>query len=114
MPLPATYLRARRTYAKREITLDWRKLAKTKPPLWPGMLFMYSPADVKAETARIEALLGEPTPLVFFGTNSAGLLYAFDAKGAVVLCDDCAPDEPVPLAKTFDQLAKAFVRPVGR
>ncbi len=63
----------------------------------------------KAKTARVENARIANEKFFFIGSNTAGILFALDAKGRVVLFDECEMDEPEPLAKSFDAFTRMFV-----
>jgi hypothetical protein len=109
--LPPAYLRARGKLAGREIELDWRKLGARKPPVWPGMLCMFDAADARRENLELVPRCGERVRdrLFFFGTNTAGLLFAIDQRGRVVVVDEIELDYPTVLARDFDTLAGGFL-----
>jgi hypothetical protein len=94
--------------AGRVLDLDWRKIARREPPMWPGSLSLYSPAEARRETRRLGV-----EGLFFIGTNLAGVLFALDVRKRVVLVDEVEREPCVIVAKDFDRFARAFVTDMG-
>lgn len=109
--LPESYKRARQKLARREVSLDWTKLGRKEPRVWPGMLWLWSAADARRENAERRALLDEAIRdrVFLIGTNTAGLLFAIDSRARVVLVDECEMSGPTLLAKDFELFERSFV-----
>ena len=111
MAIPPSYVRARRKLAGREIALDWRKLGRRKARVWPGVLCLWGAREARRENAERGRFLDEKLQgrLFMIGTNTAGLLFAIDSRGRVVVFDEIEMDYPVLLATDFDRFERSFV-----
>jgi hypothetical protein len=111
MRLPASYLRARRNLGNREIDLDWRKLGRKEPRMWPGMLWLWTARDARRENSERRPSLDSKLRdrLFLIGTNTAGVVFAIDARGRVVIMDEIEMDYPVTLGGDFSAFEKCFV-----
>lgn len=107
MTLPPSYLEARARLAKREIPLDWRKLGSRKPPMWPGMICMFTEQEAERDNARLQPMF-EGAPPFFIGSNAAGILFAIDPHDRVVVVDEIEMEFPEVLAENFDAFELAF------
>ena len=120
----AAYRRAFEEHGQAEIELDWQKLPQRRwtgrptsdgePALWPGSLYLWRPQDLEEENRR----LSEWTPpeakgrMLFFGGNTAGIVYALDGEGRVIVFDEIEAGDQDPglgqvLADSLDELLAA-------
>jgi hypothetical protein len=109
--LPSGYPRAIAALAGRHVDLDWRKLARKRPRIWPGSIWLWTTAAAAKENASFAPMLDKRLrgDVYFIGTNTAGLLYAIDVRGRVVVIDECEMAYPEPLAPNFETFVSAFV-----
>ncbi|HSO37543.1 MAG TPA: hypothetical protein VLT33_33690 [Labilithrix sp.] len=109
--LPATYLRALDAHANEEIPLDWRALGHRKAPrLWPGSIFMFRRSLLARENRTLGKRRLDGDPLFFIGTNTAGIVFALDRRGRVLVLDEITVDDDVVLAPTFAALLASTKR----
>ena len=126
-PFEGAYLAAFKKFGRAEITLDWRKLGRSRwagemtddgsPALWPGALVLFAPKDLAAENARLRGGVPPDVPerLLFIGSNTAGIVFALDPKGRVIVFDELEASEQDPkygqlLASDLDRLLAARVQ----
>jgi hypothetical protein len=126
-PFEAAYRAAFKKFGRAEITLDWRKLGRRRwtgettddgsPALWPGALVLFAPEDLEKENARLRGGVPPNVPerLLFIGSNTAGIVFALDQKGRVIVFDEIEASEQEPkygqlLASDIDGLLAARVR----
>jgi hypothetical protein len=110
-PLPARYGAAIERFARRELWLD-ALAPKKKPAWWPGMISLFTPVEAIEETARFAELRDEDERDLhyFIGTNTAGMVYALDRDGRVVVFDEHEASDAscaMGIASSFDALLTA-------
>jgi len=112
-PLSAEYVASAKRFANQELRLDWRKLASMEPPMWPGSLYLWDPARVAEENARLGTFHEQAAHYYFVGNNIAGIVFALDGNGRVVIFDEMEAGDPscgIILAPTFEALLATVVR----
>ena len=108
-PLPPSYAASFERLANTSLRLDWRKLAKKKPPMWPGSLYLYASSTAAEENERLTGYRDERHrgEHYFIGSNAAGIVFALDRKGRIVIFDEIEsgdPDNGICIAPSFDAL----------
>lgn len=89
-PRPADFLSAVQKHANQELRLDWRRLARREPPMWPGSLYLWTLEHQESENLRLREFSNpaQSGSLLFFGTNACGIVFALDRRGAVHIFDE--------------------------
>jgi hypothetical protein len=108
-PFPASYVASIGHLANQELRLNWRKLASAKPPMWPGSLYLFDRSTAAEETRRFAGFreTHQRNDHYFIGNNIAGIVFALDREGRVVIFDEIEASDPdlgIVLASNFEAL----------
>jgi hypothetical protein len=86
--------------AGRTLDLDWTALGTRRPPMWPGSIIFDKRREMERRNEELRRRPEAP-PVYLIGRNGAGLAFAIDRRGRVVVLDEIEMDYPVVLAPSL-------------